>query len=110
VGGSFRISLTYQNPEDAERGKTASATDTYHGRFVALTPNEKIVETIEFETSDPALAGEMTMTVLLTTTTIEGAEGTELTLIYENVPPAIRPEENEEGSRQSLAKLAALVE
>src|SRR3954468_10249390 len=64
VGGSFRISLTYQNPEDAQRGKTESTTDTYHGRFVTLIPDEKIVEAIEFESNDPGLRGEMTMTVL----------------------------------------------
>lgn len=110
VGGTFRISLTYQNPADAGRGKTESATDTYHGRFVALIPDEKVVEAIEFESNDPGLAGEMTMTVLLAPEMIHGAEATELTLIYENVPPAIRAEDNEEGARQSLAKLAALLE
>ena len=105
-GGQFRISLTYQDPADAQRGKTTEATDTYHGRFVKLIPDEKIVEAIEFESQDPGFAGETTMTVLLTDT--DG--GTEVSLLYENVPPGIRPEDNEAGSRQSLRKLAALVE
>jgi uncharacterized protein YndB with AHSA1/START domain len=106
AGGLFRISLTYRNPEDAQRGKTAGDTDTYHGRFVELIPDEKIVEVIEFETQEPGFAGEMTMTVTL----VEVDGGTEVSLLYENVPRGIRPEDNEAGSRQSLQKLAALVE
>ena len=105
-GGTFRISLTYQNPEDAQRGKTAADTDTYHGRFVKLVPYEKIVEVIEFESQEPGFAGEMTMTVTLAD--VEG--GTQVSLLHENVPVGVRPEDNEAGSRQSLAKLAALVE
>ena len=105
-GGPFRISLTYQNPEDAARGKTAGDTDTYHGRFVKLVPDELIVEAIEFESPDPDFAGEMRMTVRLA----DADGGTEVSLMYENVPAGIRAEDNEAGSRQSLQKLAALVE
>src|SRR5262245_65843908 len=39
-GGTFRISLTYDAPSAA--GTTAH-TDTYHGRFVKLVPNEQVV-------------------------------------------------------------------
>lgn len=105
-GGQFRISLRYQNAEDAERGKTDGGTDTYHGRFVKLIPNELIVEAIEFETQAPEFAGEMTMTVKFA----DADGGTEVFLSYENVPSGIRPEDNAEGSRQSLRKLAAFVE
>src|SRR5262249_27993401 len=52
-GGSFRISLTYDVPTGA--GKTTAHTDTYHGRFVKLVPNEEVVEMVEFETTDPAM-------------------------------------------------------
>lgn len=41
-GGSFRISLTYDAPTGT--GKTTAQTDTFHGRFVKLVPNEQIVE------------------------------------------------------------------
>jgi uncharacterized protein YndB with AHSA1/START domain len=105
-GGRFRISLTYQKAEDSQRGKTAGDTDTYHGRFVKLVPDEMIVEVIEFESQKPGFAGEMTMTVTLAD--VDG--GTEVSLRYKNVPAGIRPEDNEAGSRQSLQKLAALVE
>jgi uncharacterized protein YndB with AHSA1/START domain len=46
-------------------GKTTAHTDTYHGRFVKLAPNEQVVEVDEFETTDPALRGEMTITITL---------------------------------------------
>lgn len=105
-GGKFRISLTYLHPEDSQRGKSSGDTDTYHGRFAKLIPYEKIVEVIEFESQEPGFAGEMTMTVLLAD--VEG--GTEVSLLYENVPMGIRPEDNEAGSRSSLQKLATLVE
>ena len=105
-GGQFRISLTYQNPEDSQRGKTTGDTDTYHGRFVKLVPDELIVETIEFESQEPEFAGEMRMTVRLAD--VDG--GTNASLLYENAPLGIRPEDNEVGSRQSLQKLAALLE
>src|SRR5512132_201599 len=55
-GGSFRISLTYDAPTGT--GKTTAHTDTYHGCFVKLVPNEQVVEVVEFETTDPALRGE----------------------------------------------------
>ena len=41
-GGSFRISLTYDEPTGT--GKTTAHTDTYHGRFVKLVTNEQVVE------------------------------------------------------------------
>jgi uncharacterized protein YndB with AHSA1/START domain len=105
-GGEFRISLMYQNPEDSQRGKTSGDTDTYHGRFVELVPYERIVQAIEFESQDPRFAGEMRMTVMLAD--VDG--GTEVSLLYENVPMGIRPEDNVAGSRQSLQKLATFVE
>jgi hypothetical protein len=65
-----------------------------------------IVQAIEFETDDPEFSGERSMTVRLTA--VEA--GTDVSLYYENVPAGIRPEDNQEGSRQSLRKLADLVE
>ena len=41
-GGSFHISLTYDTPNGT--GKTNAHTDTYHGHFVKLVPNEQVVE------------------------------------------------------------------
>src|SRR3954447_15430563 len=71
-GGAFRVSLTYDAP--TRTGKTTAHTDTYRGRFMRLVPNQKIVEAIEFETADPALPGEMT----ITTTLVDVDGGTQL--------------------------------
>ncbi|HYU25477.1 MAG TPA: SRPBCC family protein [Thermoanaerobaculia bacterium] len=103
-GGSFRISLTYDAPTGI--GKTTAHTDTYHGRFVRLVPNEQIVEVVEFETADPALQGEMTITIDLADT--EG--GTEVLAVHDGLPRGLSTTDNETGWRMSLAKLAAFVE
>lgn len=39
-GGSFRISLTYDTATGA--GNITAHTDTHHGRFVKLVPNELV--------------------------------------------------------------------
>lgn len=36
--------------------------------------------------------------------------GTEVTILFENLPPGIRPEDNETGTRSSLEKLVRYVE
>jgi uncharacterized protein YndB with AHSA1/START domain len=103
-GGAFRISLTYD--ASTGTGKTTAHTDTYHGHFVRLVPNEQVVEAVEFETSDPALRGEMTITITLT----DADGGTDLVAVHEGLPPGLSPADNEVGWQLSLAKLAALVE
>ncbi|MPZ39891.1 MAG: hypothetical protein GEU95_17890 [Rhizobiales bacterium] len=60
-GGTFRMSFTYTDAGHAARGKTSEHADVFHGRFVELVPDERIVEAVEFETDDPAFAGAMTV-------------------------------------------------
>ena len=104
-GGTFRVSLTYDVPADT--GKTSAQTDTYHGRFVRLVPGEEVVQVVEFETADPALQGEMTITITLA----EAADGgTDVAGVHENLPPGVPPGDNELGWSMSLSKLARLVE
>jgi uncharacterized protein YndB with AHSA1/START domain len=103
-GGTFRISLTYDKPTAA--GKTTAHTDTYHGRFVELVTNEKVVEVVEFETTDPAMQGEMTITIALQ----DANGGTDVVAVHDRLPRGVSPADNETGWRMSLAKLAALVE
>jgi uncharacterized protein YndB with AHSA1/START domain len=103
-GGSFRISLTYDTPIGT--GKTTAHTDTYHGRFVKLVPNEQVIEVLEFETADESMRGEMTITFTLT----EADGGTDVLGIHDNLPPGISPADNETGWRMALEKLARLVE
>ncbi|MDB5151828.1 MAG: hypothetical protein JWR54_579 [Mucilaginibacter sp.] len=104
-GGKFRISLTYNNSEHDLASKSSGDMDTYHGRFSELIPFEKITEEIEFETQEEAFKGEMLMIVKFVD---DPAGGTLVTLCCENLPKAIRPEDNEAGSKESLRKLAAL--
>ena len=103
-GGRLRISLTYDAPAGA--GKTTAHTDTYHGTFAKLVPDAEVVEVIEFETANPALQGEMTLTFTLRD--VDGA--TELVAVHDRLPPGLSPEYNELGWGMSLAKLAAWVE
>lgn len=103
-GGSFRISLTYDTPTGV--GKTTAHTDTYHGRFVKLVPDEQVVEVLEFETDDDSLRGEMTVTFTLT----DADGGTDVRAVHDHVPPGIAPADNETGWRMALEQLARLVE
>lgn len=103
-GGTFRISLTYDAPNRA--GKTTAHADTYHGRFVKLVPNELVVEVDEFETADPTLRGEMTITITLA----DADGGTDLVAVHDGLPTGISTADNEAGWREALARLAALVE
>lgn len=103
-GGAFRISLTYEEPTGA--GKTTAHTDTYHGRFARLVPGEQVVEVVEFETADPAMRGEMTITMTL----VDADGGTDVIAVHDGLPPGLSPADNELGWRLSLEKLAALVE
>jgi uncharacterized protein YndB with AHSA1/START domain len=106
--GRFRVSLTYRDPDRA--GKSAGATDTYTGHFARLVPDEQVVEVVEFETPDPDLTGEMTMTFTLRD--VEGGTegGTEVELLHEGLPDAVSPQDNATGTRMALTKLAAYVE
>jgi uncharacterized protein YndB with AHSA1/START domain len=103
-GGSFRVSLTYTGPDGA--GKSAEHTDTYHGRFRKLVPNEQVVEEIAFENVDGAFSGTMTMTTTLT----DADGGTDVLVVHEGIPDAIPAADNETGTRMALANLAKLVE
>ncbi len=101
VGGGYTMSLFY--PDDhAARGKTAAREDRVHVRFVDLVPARRIVEAVTFDSPDPAFHGEMTMVI----TFVEVAGGTDVTLLCSNLPPGLRPEDNDAGARLSLEQLA----
>jgi uncharacterized protein YndB with AHSA1/START domain len=103
-GGAFRISLTYDTPTDA--GKSSTQTDSFHGRFVRLVPDAEVVQAVEFETDDPMMKGEMTITYALA----DAEDGTDLVALHEHLPPGLSPVDNELGWRMSIEKLARLVE
>ena len=103
-GGAFRISLTYIAP--TVTGKTSAHTRTSHGRFVKLVANAKVVEVVEFETTDPDMHGSMTITYSLA----DADGGTDVLAVHDGLPRGLSPADNEKGWRMSLDKLAALVE
>ena len=103
-GGSFRISLTYDEPTAS--GKTTAHTDTYHGYFLSLITNEQVVEIVEFETADPAMRGAMTITITLA----DADGGTDIVAVHDALPPGLSIVDNERGWRSSLAKLTEYVE
>jgi uncharacterized protein YndB with AHSA1/START domain len=105
-GGSFRMSLVYPEGERSWRGKTSETTDTFRGKFVKLIPCERIVWAIDFESADASFTGEM----MITWTLARAGSCTLVTVLCENIPRGIRPEDNEAGSRSSLEKLAAFVQ
>jgi uncharacterized protein YndB with AHSA1/START domain len=116
-GGTYRMSLTYQdaapgndaahgNATHRPRGKTSDDIDSFQGRFIELVPNEKIIEMILFESPDPQFHGEMKITTSLK----DSAQGTEITILCQDIPTGIRPEDNEMGCQSSLRKLAARLE
>ena len=102
-GGAFSMTLVYPDDDPSARGKTSDSTDTFRGRFARLVPNEQIVWAVEFDAADPSFAGEMTVTTTLAPT----GNGTTVTIRCDNIPPGIRPQDNEEGTRSTLEKLAA---
>ena len=92
-GATYRMSLSYPD----------GRFDTYEATFIERVPNERIVERIRFYAADRA--GEMTMTTSLRA--VDG--GTEVSIRYDGLPSSIRPEDNDEGTRQALEKLSTFV-
>jgi hypothetical protein len=72
-----------------------SRSSRHIGVKPSVVPDEHVVEVLAFETADPALRGEMTISTKLT----ESNGGTKVTVVYED-----------EGTRMTLDNLAALVE
>ncbi len=96
------MSLFYPPSERIFRGKTSDREDMFNVRFVELAPPHRIVEAVSFVTTDPAFFGEMT--IIATFEEVSG--GTEVTMVCKNLPPGLRAEDNEVGSRLSLEQLA----
>jgi uncharacterized protein YndB with AHSA1/START domain len=95
VGGGYRMSFT-----NFATGKSHS----FGGRYVELTPHERIRYTDKFD--DPNLPGEMNVTITLRPV----ACGTELNIVQEGIPAAIPVEFCYVGWQESLTLLAQLVE
>ncbi len=105
-GGGYSMSLFYPSSERVFRGKTSEREDRFTVRFVELAPPGRIVQAVVFDSADRAFSGEMTVAW-----TFEIADGgTEVTVVCSDLPPGIRPEDNEARCRSTLEKLARYVE
>src|SRR5262245_36746974 len=102
VGGGYCMSLLYPPEDDTRRGKTSAREDRVDVRFRELAPARRIVEGVTFVSANAAFAGEMTIEI----TFDEVAGRTEVTFLCRNLPPGLRPEDNDAGARLSLAQLA----
>ena len=65
-------------------------------------PDEQVVRVVEFETSDPALQGEMTFTIALR----DADGGIEVIAAHDGRPRGVAPADSELGWRIALDKLA----
>ncbi len=95
VGGTYRMSFT---------NFTTGQSHSFGGEYLELTPNERIRHTDRFD--DPALPGEMTVTIALKKVFC----GTEVDIVQEGVPAVIPAEACYLGWQESLTLLAQLVE
>jgi uncharacterized protein YndB with AHSA1/START domain len=95
VGGTYRMSFT---------NFTTGTSHFFGGKYVELTPHERIRYTDKFE--DPNLPGEMQTTISLS----KASCGTELNIIQEGLPAVIPAEACYLGWQESLVLLAKLVE
>lgn len=95
VGGRHRMSFT---------NFTTGTSHSFGGRYLELTPGERIRYTDRFD--DPNLPGEMEITVTLRK--VEG--GTELEIVQGPLPEMIPLESCYLGWQESLTLLAQLVE
>lgn len=101
-GGRFRIELAF---EREGRGKTTAHSDISAGRFLALEAGRRVVQSVAFESGDPAFAGEMIMTWSLD----PAPGGTMVTVTAENVPAGISAEDHAAGLASSLENLERFV-
>jgi uncharacterized protein YndB with AHSA1/START domain len=106
VGGSYRMELTYTQPDHSAPGKTSGRSDIVRGQFLELVPGKRIVQEIEFESEDPRYSGKMKITWSLTVV----PRGTDVSICCENVPDAIRREDHEAGLKSTLENLATFTE
>ena len=95
VGGTHKMSFT---------NFTTGKSHTFGGRYVELTPHQRIRYTDSFD--DPNLPGEMQVTVSLKPV----AGGTEVNITQEGVPEVIPPDMCYLGWQESLVLLGKLVE
>jgi uncharacterized protein YndB with AHSA1/START domain len=104
-GGSYRLVLTYAEGSTTS-GKATPDSDIVEARYLALVPDVRVVQAVDFESDDPAFSGTMTMT--WEAVPVDG--GTRVDITAEDVPDGISADDHAEGLASSLANLAAYLE
>ncbi|MFC8681967.1 SRPBCC domain-containing protein [Microbacterium ureisolvens] len=104
-GGSYRLVLTYDDASGAP-GKTSAGSDVSEVRIARIVPEESILQEVDFESSDEAFQGTMSMEWSLSSV----AEGTVVEFEARDVPDGIRARDHAEGILSSLSNLAAYLE
>ncbi|WP_042148293.1 SRPBCC domain-containing protein [Paucisalibacillus sp. EB02] len=104
-GGHYCMTLTYEL-EHSTSGKTSENTDVSRGVFLELVPDKKIVQSVKFDSDNPAFSGEMIQTWYFEAV----SEGTKVTIICENVPEGVRKEDHDTGLKSTLENLAIFTE
>ncbi len=97
--------LTYSDASGAP-GKATVDSDIVEARFIDIVPGERVVQTVDFVSDDPAYAGTMTMTWQVAAVDAE----TRIDILAEDVPDGISAENHAAGLASSLTNLAAYVE
>lgn len=105
VGGGYEMSLYYN--DNKIEGKTSGNEDRFSATFMEIIPYEKIVQNINFQTDNIDFQDEMIMEVYLEKV---DTNSTKVIIIFKNIPPGVNPKDNEDGTEQSLKKLAKYVE
>lgn len=100
-GRGYEMSLFYN--DESIKGKTVNNEDRFVSTFVELEPNEKIIQAINFQSEEEGYKEPMAMEVYFAPLV---NNATELTVVFRNIPDAIDPKDNEDGTEQSLEKLS----
>jgi uncharacterized protein YndB with AHSA1/START domain len=95
VGGTYRMSF---------RNFTTGRTHSFGGKYLELSPGERLRYTDKFE--DPQMSGDIQVTVILRKVSV----GTEVDIVQEGLPDVIPVEACYLGWQESLRNLAKLVE
>lgn len=95
VGGGYKMSFT---------NFSTGSSHSFGGKFLELTPNEKIRHTDKFDAAE--LPGEMETTIVLK----EVSVGTDVEITQAGIPEMIPPDGCYLGWQESLTLLAQLVE
>jgi uncharacterized protein YndB with AHSA1/START domain len=103
-GGRYRIELRYDEGATGS-GKATNRSDITRGHFLEVVPGQRIKQSVEFESSDPAFAGTMTLTWTLEP--VPG--GTTVTVTADNAPDGISEADHAVGLKSSIDNLAGFV-